>query len=137
MRILNIATHRVKKDLFLAIESSCDDSCVSIIDKKLNVIYSKKISQKQIHQPFGGVVPQLAAQAHRESFNQIFSDKTFKSVIKNNCFKFIAFTAGPGIANCLNSGFEAAKSLTRSTSADLLPVHHLVNCREYTDFFIF
>ena len=127
MRILKVATRLSKKDLILAIESSCDDSCLSIIDKNLNIIYSKKYSQKGIHIPFGGVVPQLAAQAHRQSFDRITRDRTLNAIIKNNNFKYIAFTAGPGIGNCLNAGFELAKSLARISGADLLPINHLVS----------
>jgi N6-L-threonylcarbamoyladenine synthase len=109
-----------------AIESSCDDTCISIINNCHKILYSNIISQKNIHRPFGGVVPQLAAQGHRNSFQKLLYFGSCKNIL-SPFIKCVAVTAGPGIGNCLNAGFEFGKHLASFHKVPLLPVNHLVN----------
>ena len=69
------------KNLILAIESSCDDSSIAIIDKNtLECKFHKKISQELEHSIYGGVVPELAARLHSEALPKILSNA--KSILK-------------------------------------------------------
>ncbi len=115
-----------KRSLILAIESSCDDTCIAVLNAKNKIICEFKCSQKKLHQPFGGIVPQLASHGHRASFGKLLQNDLIRYIIKNNFVRFIAVTAGPGIGSCLNSGFEVAMLLARSYDIPLLPVNHLV-----------
>ncbi|EGV1460262.1 tRNA (adenosine(37)-N6)-threonylcarbamoyltransferase complex transferase subunit TsaD, partial [Campylobacter coli] len=72
------------KNLILAIESSCDDSSIAIIDKNtLECKFHKKISQELEHSIYGGVVPELAARLHSEALPKIL--KQCKEHFKNLC----------------------------------------------------
>lgn len=114
------------KDVLFAIESSCDDTCFSIIKTNNDIVNEYRHSQKKLHQPFGGVVPQLAAQGHRNSFQQILVQDSIHKYIASKIVKFIAVTSGPGIGSCLATGFDVARQLARSNNIPLIPVNHLV-----------
>lgn len=111
----------------IAIESSCDDTCLAILNRHNSVIHEYKISQKRLHQPFGGIVPNLAAQGHKTSFGKILDTDLLKSILKYNQVQFIAVTKGPGLGSCLNAGFEFAKQLSIFNGLPLLHVNHLVH----------
>lgn len=125
MRLLKvISTH--KKNLVLAIESSCDDTCLAILRTKNKIIHEYKFSQKKLHQPFGGVVPQLAALGHRNSFHKILAEDRLRKLIEERRIKYIAVASGPGIGSCLNVGYEFACNISRSSNVPLIPINHLV-----------
>lgn len=115
------------RNIILAIESSCDDTCLAIMNTNNQIIYEYKYSQKKLHQPFGGVVPQLAALGHRTSFLKILEQGLVHKYLRSNCIKFIAVTTGPGIGSCLNIGYEIACQLSRSYEFPMIPINHLVN----------
>lgn len=119
----------VKKPYIIAIESSCDDTCLAIIQRNNKVIHEYKTSQKKLHQPFGGIVPQLATFGHRTSFHKFLGEDLFQTIMKKNQVQLIAVTAGPGIGSCLNTGFEIATQLSRSYNIPLLKVNHLVKLK--------
>lgn len=119
----------INKPYIIAIESSCDDTCLTIIKKNNKVIHEYKTSQKKLHQPFGGIVPQLASSGHRTSFHEFLSAGLLRSVLKKNQVQLIAVTAGPGIGSCLNIGFDIATQLSRSNNVPLLMVNHLVKLK--------
>lgn len=116
----------------IAIESSCDDACLAIMNTKNEIIHEYKYSQKQLHQAFGGVVPQLAAQGHRNSFHKILTEDLIQECFKQKTVKYIAVTTGPGIGSCLNVGYEIASQLSRSNNVPLVSINHLV-----TEFFLY
>jgi N6-L-threonylcarbamoyladenine synthase len=114
------------RNIVIAIESSCDDACLAILNTKNEVIYEYKYSQKKLHQPFGGVVPQLAAHGHRNSFHKILSEDRIYEFLKSKKVKCIAVTTGPGIGSCLSVGYEIAFQLSRSYNVPLVCINHLV-----------
>ena len=126
MRLLKGMLSTRNRNIIFAIESSCDDTCLAIMNRNNEVIYEYKCSQKKLHQPFGGVVPQLAAIGHRTSFLKILSEDRVHKFLKSNCVKFIAVTTGPGIGSCLNVGYEIARQLSRSNNFPMIPINHLV-----------
>ncbi|HIP28526.1 MAG TPA: tRNA (adenosine(37)-N6)-threonylcarbamoyltransferase complex transferase subunit TsaD [Sulfurovum sp.] len=108
--------------MILSIESSCDDSSISITEiatKKL--IYHKKISQEAEHSCYGGVVPELASRLHAVALPEILKETTpyFPKL------KAIAVTNQPGLGVTLLEGIAMAKTLATLLDVPLIPVHHL------------
>ena len=108
--------------MILSIESSCDDSSISIteiVTKK--VIYHKKISQEEQHSCYGGVVPELASRLHAVALPEILKEtKPYFSKLKA-----IAVTNQPGLGVTLLEGIAMAKVLASLLDIPLIPVHHL------------
>ena len=125
------------RNIIIAIESSCDDACLAIMNSRNKIIHEYKCSQKVLHQPFGGIVPQLAAQAHRNFFQKIMSEDLIQKYFKLNRVKCVAVTSGPGIGSCLNVGFEFASQLSRSNDVPLVKMNHLVTKFYFIAFYFF
>lgn len=110
------------KNCILAIESSCDDSSIAIIDKdNFNCLFHKKISQENAHANYGGVVPELAARLHSEALPKIL--KQCKGYFKGLCA--IAVTNEPGLSVSLVGGIAMAKSLALALDLPLIAINHL------------
>jgi N6-L-threonylcarbamoyladenine synthase len=108
--------------LILSIESSCDDSSISITQIETNkLIYHKKISQELQHSIYGGVVPELAARLHIEALPKILEEcKEYFPKLKA-----IAVTNAPGLSVTLTEGVTMAKALVISLNLPLIAVNHL------------
>jgi len=109
-------------NLILAIESSCDDSSISITDlESKKLVYHKKISQELEHSVYGGVVPELASRLHAEALPKILEEcePYFKEL------KAIAVTTAPGLNVTLVEGVTMAKALCLSLNIPLIAVNHL------------
>ena len=108
--------------MILSIESSCDDSSISITEINSNkLIYHKKISQELQHSVYGGVVPELAARLHIEALPKILEEcKDFFPKLKA-----IAVTNAPGLSVTLTEGVTMAKALAISFKLPLIAVNHL------------
>lgn len=110
------------KNLILAIESSCDDSSIAIIDiKSLKCKFHKKISQEQEHCNYGGVVPELAARLHSAALPNILEE--CKGFFDKLCA--IAVTNEPGLSVSLLGGITMAKTLAASLTLPLIAINHL------------
>ncbi|EAI7269568.1 tRNA (adenosine(37)-N6)-threonylcarbamoyltransferase complex transferase subunit TsaD [Campylobacter lari] len=110
------------KSLILAIESSCDDSSIAIIDKNTyECKFHKKISQEQEHSQYGGVVPELAARLHTQALPNILSQ--CEKYFNNLCA--IAVTNEPGLSVSLIGGVAMAKILAISLNLPLIAINHL------------
>ena len=110
--------------IILAIESSCDDTCVAILkDKELlsNVVSS----QTEFHNKYGGVMPELASRLHVEKISYVINEAVSKANISLNDVDYIAFTVGPGLVGSLHVGMQAAKTLALLLNKPLVPIHHL------------
>tara|TARA_B100001027_G_C16264501_1_gene331223 strand:+ start:1135 stop:2202 length:1068 start_codon:yes stop_codon:yes gene_type:complete len=118
-----------KKILIMGIETSCDETAVSIIQdngKKPPKILANIISsQEEIHKKYGGVVPELAARNHLEKIDLITKKALKKSKIKLEDLDAISATAGPGLIVCLSVGFNFAKALSIGLNKPLIAVNHL------------
>ncbi len=109
-------------NLILAIESSCDDSSISITDiESKKLVYHKKISQELEHSVYGGVVPELASRLHAEALPKILEEcePYFKEL------KAVAVTTAPGLNVTLVEGVSMAKALCLSLDIPLIAVNHL------------
>lgn len=109
--------------MILSIESSCDDSAISITEIETNrLIFHKKISQEIEHSIYGGVVPELAARLHAEALPKILeqTEPYFKDL------KAVAVTSSPGLAVTLVEGVTMAKAVAVALEIPLIGVNHLV-----------
>lgn len=109
-------------NLVLAIESSCDDSAIAIMDiKSKKLLFHKKISQDLEHSIYGGVVPELAARLHAEALPKILleCEEYFPHI------RYIAVTTNPGLMVSLLEGIMMAKALSLSLNVPLIEVNHL------------
>ena len=118
-----------KKPIILGIETSCDETAVSIIkgagDHIPKILANVVSSQDKVHKKFGGVVPELAARSHLEKID-IITKKALKiSKMKISQIDAVAATAGPGLIVCLSVGFNFAKALSAALGKPLIAVNHL------------
>ena len=118
-----------KKTTILGIETSCDETAVSIIqengsDKPL-ILSNVISSQVDVHKEFGGVVPELAARSHIEKINLIAKKAIDESKIKIKEIDAVAATAGPGLIVCLSVGLNFGKTIALSLKKPFIAVNHL------------
>ena len=114
------------KDVYiLAIETSCDETSISIIkngDEEINTVI---LSQIDIHKKFGGVVPEIASRSHVENITIVIEECLTGSNMKIEDMDAIAVTYGPGLAGALIVGVETAKTLAMIYNKPLIAVHHI------------
>ncbi|MCC8407136.1 MAG: tRNA (adenosine(37)-N6)-threonylcarbamoyltransferase complex transferase subunit TsaD [Rickettsia endosymbiont of Ecitomorpha arachnoides] len=109
----------------LGIESSCDDTAVSIITENREILSNIIISQNTEHAVFGGVVPEIAARSHLSNL-----DKALKNVLKESNTKLteisaIAATSGPGLIGGVIVGSMFARSLSSALKKPFIAINHL------------
>ena len=107
----------------LAIETSCDDTCASIISD--GVISSNIISSQKIHAQYGGVVPELSAREHLCALPAVVKRALDGANLDFGRLSAVAFTYGPGLHGSLLVGSTYAKSLSFALNIPLIAVNHL------------
>jgi len=113
----------VKDTIILGIESSCDDTSAAVL--RGSQILSNIIAGQEVHEQFGGVVPELASRAHQENIVPVVSQALSLAGITLDEVDAIAFTQGPGLLGSLTIGTSFAKALALATKKPLVPVHHM------------
>ena len=109
--------------IILGIETSCDETAVSVC--KNGEILSNIISSQEVHNKFGGVVPEIASREHEKVLN-ILTEKAITSAeINKNEIDGIAVTNGPGLAGSLLTGVSFAKGLALGLNIKIIPINHL------------
>jgi N6-L-threonylcarbamoyladenine synthase len=109
----------------LAIETSCDETCAAVVDARGAIRANVVSSQAELHDRYGGVVPEVASRRHLELVGPVVrralgtADLTLRDVDR------IAVTAGPGLVGALLVGVAAAKAYAYAARAPLVPVDHL------------
>ncbi len=114
--------------IILGIETSCDDSAASIVlasRAKVKVLSNVISSQIEIHQEYGGVVPEVAAREHLIQILPTIKTAILKAKIKKEEIDAIAVTYGPGLLSSLLAGLETAKALSLAWNKPLIPINHL------------
>ena len=108
----------------LAIESSCDETAVAIIEngKLLSNIVSTQI---EVHRKYGGVMPEIASRLHAENIGVVLKEALDTANVKLEEIDAFAVTRGPGLIGALHVGLQAAKTLAMLYKKPLIPVHHL------------
>ena len=109
--------------IILGIESSCDESAVSIC--KDGKILSNVISSQQVHKNYGGVVPEIASREHDRLLNHLVVKSINEANISLNNIEGIGVTKGPGLAGTLLTGVSFAKGFSQSINVPIIGINHL------------
>lgn len=109
----------------LGIESSCDETAASVVEDGARVISDVVASQNEVHQKYGGVVPELASRAHILNVVPVVQGALDRAGLTLDQIDGIAVTNAPGLVGALLVGLQTAKSLAWVTGKPLVGVHHL------------
>ena len=109
--------------IVLGIESSCDETAVSIC--KDGNILSNIVSSQQVHANYGGVVPEVASREHDRLLNQLVIKSIKEANISLNDIQGIGVTKGPGLAGTLLTGVSFAKGFSQSLNIPIIGINHL------------
>ncbi|MBW3544863.1 MAG: tRNA (adenosine(37)-N6)-threonylcarbamoyltransferase complex transferase subunit TsaD [Bacteroidetes bacterium] len=107
----------------LAIESSCDETSAAIIQN--SKILANVVASQQVHQQWGGVVPELASRAHQQHIVPVVHKALLDANIGKKELQAVAFTRGPGLLGALLVGASFAKSLALALNIPLIDVNHM------------
>lgn len=112
----------------LGIESSCDDTAAAVVrgdGTRARVLSSVVVGQADLHAPFGGVVPEIAARAHAEKIDHCVEEALAEAGLALSDLDGVAVTAGPGLIGGVLSGVMCAKGLAAAAGLPLIGVNHL------------
>src|SRR5262249_12150508 len=109
----------------LAVETSCDDTSVAIVDHGRQVLSNVIYSQTDLHARTGGVVPEAAARQHIEAVNDTLQEALDQAGCQLQVIDAFAPTLGPGLIGSLLVGANTGKTLSLITQKPFLGVHHL------------
>lgn len=107
----------------LGIESSCDDTSAAVL--KNGILLSNITASQEVHQSYGGVVPELASRAHQQNVVPVVDQAIKRAGITKEQLSAVAFTRGPGLMGSLLVGVSFAKGFARSLEIPLIDVNHL------------
>ncbi|MDU5467741.1 MAG: tRNA (adenosine(37)-N6)-threonylcarbamoyltransferase complex transferase subunit TsaD [Peptoniphilus harei] len=120
----------------LAVESSCDETSVAVVENGREVYSNVIASQIDTHKKFGGVVPEIASRQHVEAINTVLKEGLDQAGVKLSDIDIIAATKGPGLIGALLVGLSAGKALALATGKPFVGVNHIVGhvCANYISF---
>jgi N6-L-threonylcarbamoyladenine synthase len=111
--------------IILGLESSCDDSAAALVTGDRCILAQAVVGQTQAHQPYGGVVPEIAARAHVEILPTLIRRVLDDAKVSIREVDAIAATAGPGLIGGVMVALLAGKGLALSAAKPLIAVNHL------------
>jgi N6-L-threonylcarbamoyladenine synthase len=109
----------------LGIETSCDETAVAVVEDGREVLANLISSQANLHERFGGVVPEVAARAHLESINPLLDLALKEAGVSLKHIEGVAVTVGPGLVGALLVGLAAAKAVAMALDLPFIGVNHL------------
>ncbi|HKC01789.1 MAG TPA: tRNA (adenosine(37)-N6)-threonylcarbamoyltransferase complex transferase subunit TsaD, partial [Sphingomicrobium sp.] len=111
--------------IILGLESSCDDSAAALVTGDRQILAQAVVGQTAAHQPFGGVVPEIAARAHVEILPGLIRRVLDDAKLSVTDVDAVAATAGPGLIGGVMVALLAGKGLALATGKPLLAINHL------------
>ncbi|HWP62706.1 MAG TPA: tRNA (adenosine(37)-N6)-threonylcarbamoyltransferase complex transferase subunit TsaD [Candidatus Binatia bacterium] len=111
--------------LLLAVETSCDETGIAVVEDGRRVRSNVVASQVALHAPAGGIVPELAARAHLRWIGPLLDTALAEAGVELDALDGVAVTEGPGLAGSLLVGINFAKALAWGLERPLVPVNHL------------
>jgi N6-L-threonylcarbamoyladenine synthase len=114
-----------KDQLIMGIETSCDETAVSIVKNGREILANVVASQIESHKRFGGVVPEIASRHHVEQITLVLEEALAQAKVDVKDLDAIAVTEGPGLVGALLIGVNAAKALAFANGIPLVGVHHI------------
>lgn len=109
----------------LAVESSCDETAVAIVEDGRKILTDCIASQVALHRLYGGVVPELASRKHIEAIYALADEALDKAALTRQDVDAIAVTYAPGLIGAVLVGVNFAKAAAYSLGVPLIPVHHI------------
>ncbi|MCI5675621.1 MAG: tRNA (adenosine(37)-N6)-threonylcarbamoyltransferase complex transferase subunit TsaD [Ezakiella sp.] len=109
----------------LAIETSCDETSIAIVDDNRNVLSNIIATQIATHKEYGGVVPEIASRMHIEAINMTLDAALSEAKLTLKDIDFISVTQGPGLVGALLVGVSFAKALAVSNDIPIVAVNHM------------
>ena len=111
--------------VILGLESSCDDSAAALVTSDRRILAQAVVGQNSAHQPFGGVVPEIAARAHAEILPDLIRKVLDDAKLSIGEVDAVAATAGPGLIGGVMVALLAGKGLALAAGKPLIAVNHL------------
>jgi N6-L-threonylcarbamoyladenine synthase len=111
--------------IILGIETSCDETSLAIYDSAKGIVATKTSTQIEIHNKFGGVVPEVASRNHILKLEELFNKCLEESGLKPTDLDAIGVTNAPGLIGALFVGVSFGKALGYSLKIPVIPVNHL------------
>ena len=116
----------MKKDILsLGIESSCDETSIAVVKNGREVLSNIINTQIDIHEIYGGVVPEIASRNHIENISAVYKAAIEQARIKPEDIDIVSVTYGPGLVGALLVGLSYAKALSYALNKPLIGVNHL------------
>lgn len=109
----------------LGIETSCDETAAAVVSADKMILSNVIHTQIEVHQPYGGVVPEIAARNHLVYLNQVIETALTKADLTLSEIDAIAVTAGPGLIGGVMVGVMAAKAMAATLNKPIIAVNHL------------
>ncbi len=114
------------KALILGIESSCDETAAAVVAGGTTILSNIVASQFDLHRPFGGVVPEVAARAHCECITALVDEALATAGVRGEQLSAISVVNRPGLVGALLVGIAAAKSLALAWDKPLIGIDHIL-----------
>ncbi|MAG01545.1 MAG: tRNA (adenosine(37)-N6)-threonylcarbamoyltransferase complex transferase subunit TsaD [Acidiferrobacteraceae bacterium] len=111
--------------IVLGLETSCDDTGVALYESERGLLAHRLASQVEVHRPYGGVVPELAARDHIRKLLPLVQAVMTAADVEGKQVDGIAFTKGPGLAGALLVGAAFGRSLAWAWEIPAVGVHHM------------
>jgi N6-L-threonylcarbamoyladenine synthase len=115
----------LKPMLVLGIETSCDETGLALFENEKGLLGHVLHSQVDLHEAYGGVVPELASRDHIRLILPLLESLFRRTGIKKEDVDAIAYTQGPGLSGALLVGSSLAEGLAFSLQIPTIPIHHL------------
>jgi len=111
--------------LVLGIETSCDETAVAVVDEQRVIRADLVLSQIVLHQPYGGIVPEIAARAHLDHLDELIAKALADAGIGFGDLSAVAATGGPGLIGGVIVGVMTAKAIALARNLPFIAVNHL------------
>ena len=111
--------------ILLAVESSCDETAVALVQDGRTVLADCIASSVEMHKIYGGVVPEIASRKHIEVISQLADQALVKAGLTRKDIDAVAVTYAPGLIGAVLVGVSFAKSVAYALGVPLIPVHHV------------
>lgn len=111
--------------LIMAVESSCDETAVALVEDGRRIVCDCIASQAQMHEIYGGVVPEIASRKHMEVISALATRALTEAGLAKTDLDAVAVTYAPGLIGALLVGVNFAKAVALALQIPLIPVHHV------------
>ncbi len=111
--------------LLLALETSCDETAAAVVHRDRRVLSNVVATQHELHERYGGVVPEIASRAHLERMLPVIDEALRQADVRLSDIGAVAVATHPGLVGSLLVGLTAAKSLALACHVPLVTVNHV------------